>query len=268
MSFLTAQPDELAAAAGKLQTIGAQQAAQNTAAAVPTTSGMIPAAADEVSALQASLFAAYGALYQQVSAEAAAMYDTFVNTLGLSAQTYAATESANSVAAGLPAAALPAAGLPAALTDSPLADVANIVNIGVGNWASAASNLVGLANGGLLLPLEEGAVEGAVEGAADAAGLEGAAAIGAGEAPVAAGLVGGSPIGAMSAPSAWAGPATLVSSVTPRPPGWAAAAPPTAPGTTLLPGMPGMASTGRNSTGFGAPRYGVKPIVMARPANI
>ena len=264
MSFLTAQPDELAAAAGQLQTIGAQQAAQNTAAAVPTTSGMIPAAADEVSALQASLFAAYGALYQQVSAEAAAMYDTFVNTLGLSAQTYAATESANSAAAGLPAAALPAAALPAALTDSPLADVANIVNIGVGNWASAASNLVGLANGGLLLPVEEGAVE----GAADAAGLEGAAAIGAGEVPVAAGLVGGSPIGAMSAPSAWAGPATLVSGVTPRPPGWAAAAPPPAPGTTLLPGMPGMASTGRNSTGFGAPRYGVKPIVMARPANI
>ncbi|ODR17030.1 PE family protein [Mycobacterium gordonae] len=84
MSFLTAQPEELAAAAGKLQTVGAQQAAQNAAAAVPTTSGVIPAAADEVSALQASLFAAYGSLYQQVSAEAAAMYDTFVNTLGLS----------------------------------------------------------------------------------------------------------------------------------------------------------------------------------------
>ncbi|WP_310785715.1 PPE family protein, SVP subgroup [Mycobacterium sp. Z3061] len=253
MSFLTAQTEELTAAAGKLQTIGAQQSAQNAAAAVPITSGMIPAAADEVSALQASLFAAYGALYQQVSAEATAMYDTFVNTLGLSAQSYAATESANSAAAALPA----------ALTDSPLADVANIVNIGVGNWASAASNLVGLANGGLLLPVEEGAVE----GAADVAGLEGAAAVGAGEAPVAAGLA-RSPIAAMSAPPAWAGPASLVSSASPRPSAWAAAPPPAAADTTLLPGMPGMASTGRSSSGFGAPRYGVKPIVMARPASI
>lgn len=253
MSFLTAHTEELAAAAGKLQTIGAQQSTQNAAVAVPTTSGMIPAAADEVSALQASLFAAYGALYQQVSAEATAMYDAFVNTLGLSAQTYSTTESANSAAAALPA----------ALTDSPLADVANIVNIGVGNWASAASNLVGLANGGLLLPLEEGAVE----GAADAAGLEGAAAVGAGEAPLASGLA-ASPIAAMSAPPAWAGPAALVSSASSRPLAWAAAAPPTAADTTLLPGMPGLASASRNSSGFGAPRYGVKPIVMARPASI
>jgi hypothetical protein len=27
-----------------------------------------------------------------------------------------------------------------------------------------------------------------------------------------------------------------------------------------------MASAGRNSAGFGAPRYGVKPIVMPKPA--
>lgn len=253
MSFLTAQPEELTAAAGKLQTVGAQQAAQNAAAAAPTTSGLIPAAADEVSALQASLFAAYGALYQQVSAEATAMYDAFVNTLGLSAQTYAATESANSAAAALPA----------AVTDSPLADVANIVNIGVGNWASAASNLVGLANGGLL-PAEEGAVE----GAADTAGLEAAATVGAGELPAAAGLGGVPASGALSAPPIWAGPATLVSSATPRAFTAPAAGPPTTTGTTLLPGMPGMVSTSRSSTGFGAPRYGVKPMVMARPANI
>lgn len=258
MSFLTAQPEELAAAAGKLQTVGAQQAAQNAAAAAPTTAGVIPAAADEVSALQASLFAAYGTLYQQVSAQASAIYDTFVNTLGLSAQTYANTESANSAAAALPA----------ALTDSPLADVANIVNIGVGNWASAGSNLVGMANGGLLLPLEEGAVE----GAADTAGLEGTAAVGAGEAPVAAGLIGATPIRAtpigMSAPSAWAGPASLMSSASPTSLGWTAAAPQAVPGATLLPGMPGMVTTSRSSAGFGAPRYGVKPIVMARPASV
>ncbi|VAZ74248.1 PE family protein PE13 [Mycobacterium kansasii] len=98
MSFLTTQPDELAAAAGKLQTIGATMEAENVAAAVPTT-GVIPAAADEVSMLQASMFTAYGSLYQQISAEAAAMYEMLVNTLGVSAGTYAAAEAANSSAA-------------------------------------------------------------------------------------------------------------------------------------------------------------------------
>jgi hypothetical protein len=36
----------------------------------------------------------------------------------------------------------------------------------------------------------------------------------------------------------------------------------------MVPGMPGMASAGRNSAGFGAPRYGVKPIVMPKPAAV
>lgn len=99
MSFLTTQPEELAAAAGKLETIGATMDAENVAAVAPTTTGVIPAAADEVSALQASLFTAYGTLDQQVSAEAATLYDMFVRTLGVSAGTYAAAETANSSAA-------------------------------------------------------------------------------------------------------------------------------------------------------------------------
>lgn len=49
MSFLTTQPEELAAAAGKLETIGSAMVAQNAAAAAPTTTGVIPAAADEIS---------------------------------------------------------------------------------------------------------------------------------------------------------------------------------------------------------------------------
>lgn len=102
MSFLTTQPEELAAAAGKLETIGSAMVAQNAAAAAPTTTGVIPAAADEISVLQAPLFTAYGTLYQQVSAEAAAVYDLFVKTLGVSAGTYAATEAANSSAAASP----------------------------------------------------------------------------------------------------------------------------------------------------------------------
>ncbi len=99
MSFVTTRPELLAAAAGDLAGIGSVMNAQNAAAAAPTT-GVIPAAADEVSALTAAQFAAYAQLYQAVSAQAAAIHEMFVNTLGTSAGSYAATEAANTVAAG------------------------------------------------------------------------------------------------------------------------------------------------------------------------
>ncbi|OBK09891.1 PPE family protein, SVP subgroup [Mycobacterium asiaticum] len=258
MSFLTAQPEELAAAAGKLRGVGAQQVAQNLAAAVPTTIGVVPAAADEVSALQASLFSAYGNLYQQVSAEAAAMYDTFVDTLGTSAGTYADTEAANSAAASSPLS--PSAAAPAATT--PLSGIADVIDVGIGNSASAMSNLLGLGNGGLLVPADQGA---AAEGAAAGAAAESAAAVELGAVPVTGGLGGAPSVGALSVPPAWTGPATLVASASaPELTGWTGAAPAAPQATALLPGMPGLAAATRNSAGFGAPRYGVKPIVMAR----
>ena len=99
MSFVTAQPEALTAAAGNLQAIGSALTAQNAAAASPTT-GVTPAAADEVSALTAAQFAAHGSLYQQVSAQAAAIHEMFVATLSASAQSYAITEAANVAAAG------------------------------------------------------------------------------------------------------------------------------------------------------------------------
>ena len=37
---------------------------------------------------------------------------------------------------------------------------------------------------------------------------------------------------------------------------------------TLVPGMPGLGAAGRTSAGFGAPRYGVKPIVMPKPTAV
>ena len=98
MSFVTAQPEILAAAASHLQGIGSAMVAQNAAVAAPTT-GVVPAAADEVSALTATQFAAHAQMYQAVSAQAAAIHDLFVSTLGASAQSYAATEAANTVAA-------------------------------------------------------------------------------------------------------------------------------------------------------------------------
>ena len=58
MSFVTTQPESLAKAAGNLQGIGSAMTAGNAAAAAPTT-GVVPAAADEVSALTAAQFAAH-----------------------------------------------------------------------------------------------------------------------------------------------------------------------------------------------------------------
>ena len=98
MSFLSTQPTELTAAAENLQGIGSSLTVQNSAAAAPTT-GVLPAAADEVSALTAAQFATHAQMYQAISAQAAAIHDMFVNTLGVSAGSYAATEAANAIAA-------------------------------------------------------------------------------------------------------------------------------------------------------------------------
>jgi PE family len=98
MSFVTTQPELLGEAAGNLQGIGAAMTAGNAAAAPPTT-GVVPAAADAVSALTAAQFAAHGQLYQAVSAQAAAIHEMFVSTLGVSAASYAETEAANAAAA-------------------------------------------------------------------------------------------------------------------------------------------------------------------------
>ena len=95
MSFVTTQPEPMLAAASDLQAIGSAVSAGNAAAASPTT-GVIPAAADEVSAQ----FAAHAQMYQEVSGQAAAIHEKFVSTLGISAGSYAATEAANASAIG------------------------------------------------------------------------------------------------------------------------------------------------------------------------
>jgi hypothetical protein len=99
MSFVTTQPEVLAATAGNFQTIGSVMAANNSVAAGPTT-GVIPAAADEVSALTATQFAMHAEMYQAISAQAASIHQQFVATLAASAASYATTEAANAIAAG------------------------------------------------------------------------------------------------------------------------------------------------------------------------
>jgi hypothetical protein len=98
MSFVIARPEALASAAGQLNGAGSALAAQNVAAAAATT-GLAPAAADEVSALTATQFSAHAAMFQAAGAQAMAVHELLIATLCASAGSYAATEAANALAA-------------------------------------------------------------------------------------------------------------------------------------------------------------------------
>lgn len=98
MAFLTTVPELLLAAAGQLQAIGSAVTAANSMAALSIT-GVVPAAADDVSVMTAAAFAGYGQQYQALSAEASMIHEHFVKALGLSADSYSATEAANATQA-------------------------------------------------------------------------------------------------------------------------------------------------------------------------
>jgi len=93
---------------------------------------------------------------------------------------------------------------------------------------------------------------------------------GLGAMPMTGGMGGATMVGKLSVPPSWAGAVTTVSSTTPmglQTAGWTAAVPQAGPG-TIIPGMPGVGAAARNSAGFGAPRYGVKPLVMPKPTAV
>jgi PE family len=92
MSFLLAAPQELADAASDLAGVGSTLSTANAAASAPTT-GLLPAAADEVSTQIAKLFSAHAKGFQQLSAQAAAFHDQFVQALTASANTYVTAEA-------------------------------------------------------------------------------------------------------------------------------------------------------------------------------
>jgi hypothetical protein len=275
MSFVTTQPEALTAAAGLLQGISSALVVQNAAAAAPTT-GVAPAAADEVSALQAAQFTAYGNLYQQVSAQATAIQQAFVQMLSTSANSYGTTEAANSAATSTSGSGVFSllgqltqfgqfGAIPSAL------DNGGLTGLLQGNmFGAAGSDFFGL------VPLASTLGGGGAQ-AAGAAGLgtgglgglslAGAAGPAGGAAPVLAGLGQASAVGGLSVPPSWAGEAVPVASSTPATlagAGWTAAAPHGAPVTTVPGGVPSVASAGKAS-GMAAPRYGVKPKVMPQP---
>lgn len=276
MSFVTTQPEALSATASTLQQLGTSMTAENASAAAPTTE-LVPAAADEISALQAAQFSAYGNLYQQVSAQAAAMHQMLVNTLGSSAGSYGTTEAANQAATG--ATALSGAAAPApstTLSSSTGAIIGTPLNY-TQTVGAAASDFFSLADGAFYPGASEfhpseipAYIDHGLMGSVQA-GLPGGAA-GLGGASVLASAGQASSVGGMSVPASWATagaptvsptPATLVGN------GWTSPAPHSGSVTALPGGVPSVASAaGRQGLGFGAPRYGSKPKVMPKTAVV
>jgi hypothetical protein len=280
MSFVTTRPESLDYAAGKLEGIGTSLAAQNAAAAASTT-GVAPAAADEVSALQATQFNAYGNLYQQISAEATAINQAFVQMLGLSGDSYGTTEATNSAATGT--SGLGGFSLLGQLTQfGQFGVIPGAMTGGSMDGMYAGSPLIGaissfqaLSQAGGSASAGAGTAGAASAGSGDLGGLSlaGAAAPAAvGPAPVLAGLGQAPAVGGLSVPPSWAaGGGVSASSATPATlagAGWTSAAAPHGASVTTVPGgVPSVASTGRTS-GLGAPRYGMKPKVMPKPTVI
>jgi PE family/PPE-SVP subfamily C-terminal region len=298
MAFVNTQPAAIAAAAQQLEGIFNSFSAESAGAAASTTD-VIPAASDEVSILQAGVFSTYGQLYQTVSAQAQAIQAQFNQLLGQTSGSYQDTESANQAGAAANALsngagnATSAAAQPADAFDDLVnginnfnsfmtdptnifgqlsSNIGNLVNINIGNWASAGSDLIGLGGGGLLTALAGPATAGAdigglgsaLAGNVAPAGLGGAGAMGA--APILASAGGGSSIGALSVPPSWAGgagiPAAGGAPVTLASQTFGTGAPATGGMTNGIAGMPAVANGGRGGSSFGAPRYGVKPKVM------
>ena len=94
MSFVSAVPEDVAAAAGNLAGIGSALAAANAAAAA-RTSGIEAIAADAVSAALVAVFTAHGLGYQSLGTELMEFHEQIVQALRSGARSYAGAEGEN-----------------------------------------------------------------------------------------------------------------------------------------------------------------------------
>jgi len=160
MSFILAAPEALVATASDVAGIGSALSAANAAAAAPTT-GVLAAAADEVSTQIAALFSQHAQGYQQLSARAAAFHEEFVQALTASASSYAAAEAQATQALenGVNAVNAPAQSAGSALSQAGGAlsnAVSRVESVFMGNGAAGAlfggaSGLLGGSNTSALL---------------------------------------------------------------------------------------------------------------------
>ncbi len=93
MSYVIAAPEFVTAAATDLAGIGSTLSAARMTAASSTTT-VIPAAADEVSASISDLFSQYGAEFQALAGKASVFHDQFVQNLKGAAGAYTSAEAA------------------------------------------------------------------------------------------------------------------------------------------------------------------------------
>ncbi len=151
MSFVLAMPEVLGSAATDLAALGSVLGAADAAAAA-TTTGIVAAAQDEVSAAIAALFSAHGRAYQVASAQAAAVHAQFVEALSAGAGAYASAEAAGAAVLANPAQSVQQDLLAAvnaqsvALTGRPL--IGNGANGAPGTGANGAPGGWLLGNGG------------------------------------------------------------------------------------------------------------------------
>ena len=94
MSYVVTTPEMLAAAAADVGNIGSAISTSSSTAAGPTT-GLLPAAEDEVSAAIAKLFGAYGQEFQSVVSQAASFHNEFTQALAAAGNAYLEAEGAN-----------------------------------------------------------------------------------------------------------------------------------------------------------------------------
>ena len=94
MSFLSAVPAEVEAAAQSLAGIRSTLAQANASVAAPTA-GVAAAAEDQVSAGVAAFFGAFGQEYQVLGAQTQAFHEQFLSLLNAGAGAYLSTEAAN-----------------------------------------------------------------------------------------------------------------------------------------------------------------------------
>ena len=93
-SYLIAAPQAFATASGDLTAIG-EVIREVTEAAVPSTTGIEPLAADEVSAAITQLFDRYGREFLTLSTRTAAFHAHFVQLLHSARDAYAVAEATN-----------------------------------------------------------------------------------------------------------------------------------------------------------------------------
>jgi PE family len=91
-SYVIAVPEAIAGASSDLSEI-AEALRTATGRAVPSTTGIVVAGRDEVSAAIARVFGTYGDRFQALSAQSMAFHDRFVQAFGAGAAAYERTEA-------------------------------------------------------------------------------------------------------------------------------------------------------------------------------